>query len=37
MHGYAEVDSRVTRDVLEHHLDEWLAFAAALRVPRALP
>jgi uncharacterized protein YutE (UPF0331/DUF86 family) len=37
VHGYAEVDSRVTRDVLEHHLDELLAFAAALRVPRAVP
>ena len=32
--GYAEVDSRVTRDVLENHLGDLLAFAAALRVQR---
>ena len=34
VHGYAEVDSRVTRDVLDHHLDELLEFARAMRVPR---
>ena len=34
VHGYAEVDSRVTRDVLENHLGDLLAFAAALRVQR---
>jgi uncharacterized protein YutE (UPF0331/DUF86 family) len=34
VHGYAEVDNRVTRDVLENHLDDLLAFAAALRVQR---
>jgi uncharacterized protein YutE (UPF0331/DUF86 family) len=33
VHGYAEVDVNVTRDVLEHHLDDLLAFAAALRPP----
>lgn len=32
--GYAEVDSRVTRDVLEHHLGDLLAFAEALRAQR---
>jgi uncharacterized protein YutE (UPF0331/DUF86 family) len=37
VHGYAEVDSRVTRDVLEHHLDELLVFAAASAAPRAVP
>lgn len=31
VHGYAEVDSRVTRDVLENHLDELLAFAHTMR------
>jgi uncharacterized protein YutE (UPF0331/DUF86 family) len=31
VHGYAEVDSRVTRDVLENHLEDLLAFAQALR------
>lgn len=31
VHGYAEVDSRVTRDVLENHLEDLLAFARALR------
>jgi uncharacterized protein YutE (UPF0331/DUF86 family) len=34
VHGYAEVDSRVTRDVLENHLGDLLAFAAALRLQR---
>ncbi len=33
VHGYAEVDVNVTRDVLDHHLDDLLAFAAALRPP----
>jgi uncharacterized protein YutE (UPF0331/DUF86 family) len=34
VHGYAEVDSRVTRDVLENHLGDLLAFAAELRGQR---
>ena len=34
VHGYADVDSRVTRDVLENHLGDLLAFAAALRLQR---
>ena len=34
VHGYAEVDSRVTRDVLDHHLDELLEFARVMRLPR---
>jgi uncharacterized protein YutE (UPF0331/DUF86 family) len=33
VHGYAEVDVNVTRDVLEHHLDDLLAFASALKPP----
>jgi uncharacterized protein YutE (UPF0331/DUF86 family) len=35
VHGYADVDVNVTRDVLEHHLDDLLAFADALRPPTA--
>jgi uncharacterized protein YutE (UPF0331/DUF86 family) len=35
VHGYAEVDIRVTRDVLENHLDDLLQFARELRVPSA--
>jgi len=35
VHGYADVDVNVTRDVLEHHLDDLLAFADALRPPAA--
>jgi uncharacterized protein YutE (UPF0331/DUF86 family) len=35
VHGYAEVDIRVTRDVLENHLDDFLAFARELRAPSA--
>lgn len=31
VHGYAEVDARVTLDVLENHLDDLLGFARALR------
>ena len=31
VHGYAEVDVRVTRDVLENHLGDLLAFTEALR------
>jgi uncharacterized protein YutE (UPF0331/DUF86 family) len=34
VHGYADVDVNVTRDVVEHHLDDLLAFVAALRLPR---
>lgn len=33
VHGYADVDINVTRDVLENHLDDLLAFAEALRPP----
>ncbi len=35
VHGYADVDVNVTRDVLENHLDDLLAFADALRPPVA--
>jgi uncharacterized protein YutE (UPF0331/DUF86 family) len=35
VHGYADVDVNVTRDVLENHLDDLLAFADALRPPTA--
>ena len=31
VHGYAEVDDRVTLDVLENHLDDLLAYVQALR------
>jgi len=31
VHGYADVDVNVTRDVLTHHLDDLLAFVVALR------
>lgn len=31
VHGYAEVDDRVTLDLLEHHLDDLLAYVQALR------
>jgi uncharacterized protein YutE (UPF0331/DUF86 family) len=34
VHGYADVDVNVTRDVLEHHLDDLLAFAKTLRPPQ---
>jgi uncharacterized protein YutE (UPF0331/DUF86 family) len=34
VHGYADIDVNVTRDVLEHHLDDLLAFADALRPSR---
>ena len=32
--GYAEVDSRITRDVLENHLGDLLEFARAMRAQR---
>jgi uncharacterized protein YutE (UPF0331/DUF86 family) len=35
VHGYAEVDINVMRDVLEHHLDDLLAFADAVKPPKA--
>jgi uncharacterized protein YutE (UPF0331/DUF86 family) len=35
VHGYQDVDLDVVRDVLEHHLDDLLAFVAAVR--RRLP
>ena len=31
VHGYANVDVAVVRDVLENHLDDLLAFVAAIR------
>jgi len=31
VHGYADVDDRVTLDVLENHLDDLLAYVRALR------
>lgn len=31
VHGYHDVDLGVVEDVLRHHLDDLLAFAAALR------
>lgn len=31
VHGYADVDDRVTLDVLENHLDDLLAYVQALR------
>ena len=31
VHGYADVDVNVTRDVLTHHLDDLLAFVVAVR------
>lgn len=31
VHGYADVDVNVTRDVLQNHLDDLLAFVEALR------
>lgn len=31
VHGYTAVDPAVIRDVLEHHLDDLLAFAEAIR------
>jgi uncharacterized protein YutE (UPF0331/DUF86 family) len=34
VHGYADVDVNVTRDVLTHHLDDLLAFVVALRPPQ---
>jgi uncharacterized protein YutE (UPF0331/DUF86 family) len=31
VHGYAEVDTRIVRDVVEHRLEDLLEFTAALR------
>jgi uncharacterized protein YutE (UPF0331/DUF86 family) len=31
VHGYASVDLAVVRDVVEHHLDDLLAFVGAVR------
>jgi len=31
VHGYEEVDLEIVRDVVEHHLDDLLAFVAAVR------
>ena len=31
VHGYAEVDRAIVRDVVEHHLDDLLGFAATIR------
>jgi uncharacterized protein YutE (UPF0331/DUF86 family) len=35
VNGYADVDSRVTRDVLENHLGDLIEFARVMRVPRS--
>lgn len=35
VHGYGEVDVRIVRDVVEHHLDDLVSFVAAMR--RRLP
>ncbi|HVY48613.1 MAG TPA: DUF86 domain-containing protein [Minicystis sp.] len=32
VHGYAAVDARIVREVLEHRTDDLLAFVAAVRV-----
>jgi len=32
VHGYQAVDPSIVRDVVEHHLDDLLAFVAAIRV-----
>ncbi len=32
VHGYANVDKAIVRDVLENHLDDLTAFVAAIRV-----
>ena len=31
VHGYAEVDPAIVRDVVEHHLGDLDAFVAAMR------
>jgi uncharacterized protein YutE (UPF0331/DUF86 family) len=31
VHGYTAVDTRIVQDVVERHLDDLLAFAAAIR------
>ena len=31
VHGYAEVDRAIVRDVAEHHLDDLLSFVAGIR------
>lgn len=31
VHGYEEVDLAIVRDVVEHHLEDLLAFVAAMR------
>jgi uncharacterized protein YutE (UPF0331/DUF86 family) len=31
VHGYAEVDPKIVRDVVEHHLGDLDAFVAAIR------
>ncbi len=31
VHGYAEVNPRIVRNVVEHHLGELEAFVAAIR------
>ena len=31
VHGYAEVDLAIVRDVVLHHLDDLLAFVARIR------
>jgi uncharacterized protein YutE (UPF0331/DUF86 family) len=31
VHGYTEVDPSIVRDVIEHRLDDLLAFASEIR------
>jgi uncharacterized protein YutE (UPF0331/DUF86 family) len=33
VHGYQEVDLGIVEDILAHHLDDLLAFVAAVRRP----
>jgi uncharacterized protein YutE (UPF0331/DUF86 family) len=35
VHGYAEVDTRILRDIVEHRLGDLVAFVSAIR--RRLP
>lgn len=32
VHGYADVDRAIVRDVVEHHLDDLIQFATGIRV-----
>jgi uncharacterized protein YutE (UPF0331/DUF86 family) len=37
VHGYADVDRAIVRDVVEHHLDDLLGFVAGIRARLAGP